>query len=61
MKMMLEIGACSYTQNHVFDTDPVKLNSCIMIKKFEAKMSKAFVHVDSENLNILPLTASGRP
>ena len=61
MKMMFEIGACSYTQNYVFDTEPVKLNSCITIEKFEAKMSKAFVHVESENIIIFPLTASGRP
>ena len=61
MKMMFELEPCFYTQNHVFDTEPVKLNSCITIEKFEAKMSQAFVHVDSENINILPLTASGRP
>ena len=60
--MMLEIGAIGvYTQNHVFDTERVRSNSCITIEKFEAKMSQAFVHVDSENINILPLTASGRP
>ena len=49
--MMFEIGACSYAQSHVFDTEPIKLNSCKTIEKFEAKMSKAFVHVDPEKIN----------
>ena len=61
MKMRLEIEACFYTQNHVFDTERVRSKSCITIEKLEAKMSKAFVHVDLEHINILPLTASGRP
>ena len=59
--MMFELELCFDTKNHVFDTERVRSNSCITIEKFEAKMSKAFVHVDSENINILPLTASGRP
>ena len=61
MNMLLQIGAGSRTQNNVFDTKPIISKSCETIKKIEAKMSKAFVQVDSENINILPLTTSGRP
>ena len=59
MQMMFEIGACSYTQNHVFDTKPIILKSCATIEKFEAQTSEAIIYADFKNAIYLFLTTTG--
>ena len=48
--MMLEIGACFYTQNHAFDTKSILLKSCGTIEKFETQTSEAVIYVDFKNV-----------
>ena len=50
MKMRLEIEACFYTQNPVFDSNPISSKTCVTIEKFEAQTSKAFLHADFKNV-----------
>ena len=61
MKMMSEIGACFYTQNHVFYTQSILLKFCATIEKFEAQTSEVFIHADFKNVINLCLIGSGRP
>ena len=57
---MFEIGACVFTQTHIFYSETISSKTCVIIEKIEAQTSEAFVHVDSENVIILLLTTSGK-